>query len=64
MYSNPIHTMTGKRVKIIAGDIAYTGLLVEVTEDLVELQGDGQWLTIPLDSISSITEGDSETSSE
>jgi len=48
--------MTGKRVRIIAGDIAYTGVLVEVTETSVELQGDGQWITIPVDSISSITE--------
>ena len=56
MYNNPIHTMTGKRVRIIANDIAYTGVLVEMTESSVELQGDGQWITIPVDSISSITE--------
>lgn len=59
MYENPMSTMTGKRVRIIANDIAYTGLLVEVTETSVELQGDGQWVTIPVDCISSISaEGD------
>jgi len=63
MYNNPIQTMTGKRVRVIAHDIAYTGLLVDVTEISVELQGDGQWISIPVDSISSITEGDPETSS-
>ena len=56
MYINPIHRMTGKRVRIIASDIACTGVVVEVTETSVELQGDGQWITIPVDSISSITE--------
>ena len=55
--------MTGKRVRIIANDIVYTGVLVEMTENSVELQGDGQWISIPVDSISSITEGDPETSS-
>ncbi len=55
--------MTGRRVRIIASDIAYIGLLVEVTETSVELQGDGQWITIPVDCISSIAEDDPSTSS-
>ena len=54
MYNNPIQTMTGKRVRVVANDIAYTGLLVDVTENSVELQGDGQWISIPVDSINYI----------
>ena len=46
--------MTGKRVRIIANDIVYAGVLIEVSETSVELQGDVQWITIPVDSISSI----------
>ncbi len=56
MCYNSIQFLTGKRVRIIAGDISYTGVLVEVTETSVEVQGDGQWITIPVDSISSICE--------
>ncbi len=56
MYDNPIQTMTGKRVRVTANDITYIGLLVEVTQISVELQGDGQWITIPIDRITSITE--------
>lgn len=55
MYNNDIHKMIGKTVRVIASDIAYNGLLIEVTETTVELQGQGQWITIPVDSISSIT---------
>ncbi|MEK6712937.1 MAG: hypothetical protein AABY41_01925 [Nitrospirota bacterium] len=55
MYSDSVQSMTGKKVRVIANDIVYNGLLVEVTETTVELQGEGQWITIPVDSISSIT---------
>ena len=54
MFDNPIISMTGKKVRVIANDITYTGLLIEMTETSVELQGDVQWITIPVDSISSI----------
>ena len=46
--------MIGKRVRVMANDIIYTGLLIEVSETSVELQCDVQWVTIPVDSISSI----------
>ncbi len=55
MYSDSVQSMTGKKVRVIANDVVYNGLLVEVTETTVELQGEGQWITIPVDSISSIT---------
>jgi len=54
MYNNPLQVMIGKRVKVMVNDIAYTGLLIEVSETSVELQCDIQWMTIPVDSISSI----------
>ena len=54
MYNNPIQSMIGKRVRVMANDITYTGLLIEVSETSVELQCDVQWVTIPVDSISSI----------
>ncbi len=49
-----IHEMTGRRVIVYAGDIVYCGILVEVTEENVELQGDNQWITIPVDNINSV----------
>ena len=55
MYSDSVQSMTGKKVRVIANDVVYNGLLVEVTETTVELQGEGQLITIPVDSISSIT---------
>lgn len=55
MYSDSVQAMTGKKVRVIANDVVYNGLLVEVTETTVELQGEGQWITISVDSICSIT---------
>lgn len=55
MYSDSVQSMTGKKVRVIANDVVYNGLLVEVTETTVELQGEGQWITISVNSISSIT---------
>ncbi len=49
-----IHAMSGRRVIVYAGDIVYCGILIEVTEENVELQGDNQWITVPLDNINSI----------
>ena len=54
MYNNPIQSMTGKRVRVIANDIMYTGLLIEMSETSLELRCDIQWITIPVDSIRSI----------
>ena len=51
----PLHIMLGKAVRVVASDIVYRGILIEVSEDAVELQGEGQWITISADRISSIT---------
>ncbi len=50
----PLHDMIGRRVRIIAGDIIYKGILIEVSEENVELQAESQWITIPIDNINSI----------
>lgn len=55
MAITPIHTLIGRTVRVIAGDIVYRGVLIEVSEDTVELQGEAQWITIPAGNINSIT---------
>ena len=50
-----INEMTGRRVNVYAGDIVYCGVLVEITEENVELQGDNQWITVPVDNVNYIT---------
>ncbi len=54
MAMTPLHDMIGRRVRVIAGDIIYKGLLIEVSEENVELQAELQWMTIPIDNINSI----------
>lgn len=48
------YEMIGKRVSVCAGDIVYSGILIEVTEEYIELQCDTQWITLPLDNINRI----------
>lgn len=50
----PLHEMIGRRVRIVAGDMVYKGLLIEVSEENAELQAELQWVTIPIDNINSI----------
>lgn len=50
----PLHEMIGRRVRIIAGDVVYKGVLIEVSEENAELQAELQWITIPIDNINSI----------
>lgn len=56
---NQLIELTGKRVRVYAGDIIYSGILIEVSEENIELQGDNQWITIPVNNVNSvILEGD------
>lgn len=55
MNTMPIYAMLGSMVRVIADNIVYRGILIEVSEDTVELQGETQWITIPVGHISSIT---------
>ena len=54
MAMTPLHDMIGRKVRIIAGDIVYNGLLIEVSEENAALQTESQWITIPVDNINSI----------
>ena len=54
MEIDQLHEMTGKRVRVNAGDIVYSGILIEVTEENIELQGDNQWITIPVNNVNSV----------
>ena len=54
MAMTPLHDMIGRRVRIIAGDIVYKGILIEVSEENAALQTELQWTTIPIDNINSI----------
>lgn len=56
MAMTPFHTLIGRRVRVISGDITYRGILIEVSEESVEMQGETQWITIPVENINSITE--------
>lgn len=51
----PLHTLIGSQVVVAADGITYKGLLVEITEDEVQLQGESQWITIQIDDINSIS---------
>lgn len=56
MYTPSLNSLIGRMVIVIAADITYRGILVEVSEDSVELQGESGWVTIPVDNINSIRE--------
>ena len=47
-----IQSMIGKEVEVIANGIRYTGVLVEVSDEEVNLKGQMQWIALPVSSIS------------
>ncbi len=55
MAMTPLHTLIGRMVRVIASEMVYKGILIEVSEESVELQGETQWITIPVENINSIT---------
>lgn len=48
--------LRGKRVEVIANNIVYKGVLVDVTEEDVSLQTDTQWIFLSLGDVVSIRE--------
>ncbi|MBI5181441.1 MAG: hypothetical protein HZA06_00850 [Nitrospirae bacterium] len=54
MLIDEIAKWTGKKVEVMANDIAYKGILIEVTEEEINLQGEFQWIAIPMEKVSSI----------
>lgn len=49
-----------KNVEVITGDITYEGILIEVGERDVQLQGRSGWIVVPLERILDIREVDRE----
>lgn len=54
MDMKPIYEMIGRMVKVTACDVVYRGILVELSEEAIELQGETQWITIPVEKINSV----------
>ncbi len=48
--------LKGKRVEIIANGIVYKGILIDLTEEDLNLQTDTQWILLPLDGVVSVRE--------
>ena len=48
--------LRGKTVEVMANDILYTGILVEIDETDVYLEGPSGWIVIPVDQVASIRE--------
>ncbi len=48
--------LLGKSVEVMANDILYTGILVELGETDVYLEGPSGWIVIPNDQIALIRE--------
>jgi hypothetical protein len=48
--------LRGKLVEVIANDITYTGILVEISETEVYLEGESGWIVIPVEQVASISE--------
>ncbi|MBI3354066.1 MAG: hypothetical protein HY034_04165 [Nitrospirae bacterium] len=54
MLIDEIAKWTGKKVEVMASDIAYKGILIEVTEEEINLQGEFQWIAIPMEKVTSV----------
>jgi hypothetical protein len=48
--------LRGKTVEVIANDILYTGVLVEIDETDVYLQAESGWIVIPVEQVALIRE--------
>lgn len=46
--------LVGKWVMVEADGIIYRGELIEITEEEINLKGEGGWITIPMDKVSSV----------
>lgn len=49
-----IQNMLRKEVEVIANGMSYTGVLIEVTDADVHLQGSLQWISLPMSSVTDI----------
>lgn len=54
MLIDDIAQMIGKKVEVVAHEITYTGILMEVSEEEINLKGEYQWIGIPIENVVSI----------
>ncbi|MEW6162540.1 MAG: hypothetical protein AB1606_04420 [Nitrospirota bacterium] len=48
--------LVGKIVEVETGEMTYTGKLIEVGEDEVQLESESGWITIPVEMIAFVRE--------
>ena len=48
--------LRGKLVEVMANDITYTGILVEISETEVYLESESGWIVIPVEQVASLSE--------
>ena len=54
-YDNRRHSSDDwKKVEVVAHEITYTGILMEVSEEEINLKGEFQWIGIPIENVVSI----------
>jgi hypothetical protein len=49
-----IQSMVGKEVEVLANGMTYTGMLIEVTDEEVQLKGPLQWISLPVSLVSEV----------
>ena len=49
-----VQSMLKKEVEVISNGMSYTGVLIEVSDSDVHLQGSLQWISLPLSSVTDI----------
>jgi hypothetical protein len=54
--------MVNKEVVVVSDGMEYRGKLVEVTEDEISMQGPLGWITVPVESVTSMALADDEGS--
>lgn len=47
-----------KKVEVMTGETTYRGILIEIGESEVQLQGENGWIGVPLERVLSIREVD------
>jgi hypothetical protein len=55
-YGVTMINLVGKIVEVETGDMTYTGKLIEVGEDEVQLESVSGWIVVPVEKIVSIKE--------
>ncbi|MBI5025640.1 MAG: hypothetical protein HZC12_02705 [Nitrospirae bacterium] len=48
--------LIGKEVEVVADDVTYRGILIEIGEEEMHLESSGGWIVIPVEKIASVQE--------